>query len=302
MAVATAIALIVGLWQAVAPIPHQRSELGAAVIAGQIYIVAGFEGGNLLERYDPATDTWELLANLPIEINHPAVTAYGGKLYVFGGYLNSDLTAVANAWSYDLETNEWTAIADLPVARGALGAAVVGDRIYVIGGAEDALGGPATGAVDIYDPVTDSWSSGAALPTPREHLAVVALDDRIYAIGGRANGDEDDRFAGANEIYDPTVDSWSTGTALPVPRGGLSGVAVAGRVVVLGGERGTTAFADVNAYDPLNDMWEALPPMSIERHGLAAVATDETIFAITGSTAAGKVENTDLAETLTVHQ
>ncbi|MGH2562051.1 MAG: Kelch repeat-containing protein [Thermomicrobiales bacterium] len=278
-------------WTEGAPIPQERSELAAAVIDGQIYVVGGFGGGERVDRYDVATETWERVADLPVGVHHPGVAALDGALYVGGGYSGDGDRAVDHLWAYDREAEAWEERESLPVAVGALGLAAVDGVLYAVGGATERLGGPVHGAVDAYDPTGDAWQPRAEMPTPREHLAVVAGAGVIYAVGGRANGDEGDQFAGANEVYDPARDAWAGLPALPAPRGGLTGVYADGLVVVMGGERGSDAYDDVNAYDPASAKWSALPPLPIARHGLASAAVEGTVYAITGSVRAQAVEN-----------
>jgi N-acetylneuraminic acid mutarotase len=240
------------------------------------------------------------VADLPEAVHHPGVAALDGLVYVAGGYRIDDMTERSTVWAYDPETDAWERRADLPTPRGALGLVASDGRLYAVGGARRRLGGPVSGAVEVYDPATDRWQRRAELLTPREHLAVVAGSGRIFAIGGRANGDESDRFAAANEAYDPTTDRWESLAPLPTPRGGLTGVYAGERVIVLGGERGTTTFADVDAFDPVTNTWMALPPMPTARHGLASAAVSGRIYAITGSTKAGAVDNTPAVEVLSL--
>jgi hypothetical protein len=56
-----------------APMPTARSGGGKAVIDGKIYVAGGRPpGGSAFEVYDPATDTWEKLPDLPTQRNHLA--------------------------------------------------------------------------------------------------------------------------------------------------------------------------------------------------------------------------------------
>jgi N-acetylneuraminic acid mutarotase len=283
-------------WSQQPPIPQARSELGAAVIGSAIYVAGGFGGGSRVDRFDTQQGTWQRVADLPIAVHHPGVAALDGRLYVAGGYREDDHTAVADVWVYDPATDAWERRAALPVARGAFGLATLDGYLYAVGGALERLGGPATGSVERYDPRSDRWQARQPLPAPREHLAVVAGNGHLYAVGGRANGDESDRFAAAHEVYDPAADRWESLPPLPVPRGGLAGVFVNGWVIVLGGERGQHVFADVNAFDTATSRWTALPAMPAARHGLAAAVVGAILYAMTGSTVAGRVQNTDVVE------
>ena len=285
------------IWMILPAMPRPRSEMEAAAIGGTIYVAGGFGGTAFVDCFDTATGAWTAAADLPRGVHHPGVSALDGRIYVAGGYTDAG-GATDALWVYDPATDHWDPLAPMPTARGALGLATLDGRLYAVGGARERLGGPVTGAVEVYDPATDTWVERAPLPTPREHLAVTAGAGRVFAIGGRANGDEGDPLAGAAEAYEPAADRWETLPPLPTPRGGVSGAFVAGRVVVLGGERGPQTYDTAEAYDPTTATWTALPPLPTARHGLASATVGTTLYAIAGSTRAQAAENTGATEAL----
>lgn len=293
-----------GTWGEVEQMPRPRSEVGAAVIDGWIYVAGGFGGEEMVDRFDPASGTWEELPDLLAGVNHPAVTAHGGVLYVIGGYAKTG-PATDEVWAYDPAAGDWTQRASLPEKIGALGAAAVGDRIYAVGGARERLSGPVSGKVWAYDPATDTWEERASLHTPREHLAVVAGGEKLYALGGRASGSNAPGIGAMVEVYDPTANEWTQLPGLPTPRAGLAGAYLNGRVVVMGGETfetfgsGTT-HAEVEAFDTSTGEWEELASLPTPRHGLAVAAVDGAFYAIAGSTEAGAAVNTGVVERLTL--
>jgi N-acetylneuraminic acid mutarotase len=250
-----------------------------------------------VDRYDPNSDTWTQVAELPVGVNHPGATSLDGKIYVAGGY-GGDNRALDSLQIYDPDADAWQSGAPLPEPIGAFGLVSFEDKLYLVGGALEGLGGPVSGAVRIYNPASDSWSDGPEMLTPREHLAVVATDVKIFAIGGRANGSEDDQLAGANEALDLATMQWSAVAPLPVPRGGLSGLYADDSVIILGGERGDQAFDDVNQYDPASDQWNELPKMIVARHGMPAAAIGRTIYAISGSIHARSADNTAASQAM----
>ena len=81
--------------------------------------------------------------------------------------------------------------------------------------------------VEALDPRTGAWQPRAPLPHPRQLLAVAAAPsggpELLYALGGF------DGVAGSSvvEIYDPRMDRWRAGPALPQPRLGLAAGSVA---------------------------------------------------------------------------
>jgi len=262
------------------------------VLDGQIYVGGGFGATRRLDRYDPSTDTWTNLADLPAGRHHLGVAALSGHIYVVGGHDEDANSATDTVWRYDPATNAWSDIEPLPQGpRGALGTAVLGGLLYAVGGSSGDLGGPATADVSCYDPITATWSMKAPLQIAREHLAVAPALESIVAAGGRNGRDESLALAAATEQYDPAADRWFVGAQLPAPRAGLGAASTRRTVIVVGGERMPDAFADVNQYDPATDQWSNLPSLPEARHGVAAAWHDGWLYAIAGSTLAGRVQN-----------
>ena len=90
---------------------------GADVIDGKIYFTGmaggdGWPGSTLLERYDPMTDSWEMLASRPqggLRYT-PCTTVLDGKYYVIGG-INGDTSVEI----YDPTSNSWSQGVSMPV-------------------------------------------------------------------------------------------------------------------------------------------------------------------------------------------
>ncbi len=288
------------LWRTGTPVPHAHSETPGVAIDGKIYIAGGFEAETRLDMLDTVSGLWTQLASLPAAVHHPGIAALNRSLYLAGGYAADGHTALDAMWRFDPTGGTWEGRASLPKAKGALGLAAAEGALFAVGGAFEHLGGTASADLLRYDPALDRWESLAPLPTAREHLAVAAVSGSIYAIGGRANGDESDAKGGVNERYDLATGLWSTVTPLPVARSGLACAWNEESIIVLGGERGSTLFADVNRYDVQSASWDALPSMPTGRHGTAAAVVGNDLYAIGGSTLAGRVQNTPVVEILTL--
>lgn len=72
------------------------SLAGGAAVSGFLYTVGGTgspagETGtyNLVQEYDPATDKWRRLANLPVARYMLSAAEYNGSLYIYGGQQNN---------------------------------------------------------------------------------------------------------------------------------------------------------------------------------------------------------------------
>jgi hypothetical protein len=196
-------------WSLGAPMPFAAGSCCTAlVLNGQIYVAGGVVGfvlfgsigttTNGLARYDPVSNTWVMLAPMPVGRNHTASGTDGQKLYVFGGRDGGN--AVANGFDtvqiYDPASNTWVSstdpgstLAPLPQARGGMGTAVYYNGEFYVMGGETLNGAGATAnhvynRVDIYNVASNSWRLGAAMPTARHGIYPVLSGNRIYVGGG----------------------------------------------------------------------------------------------------------------------
>src|SRR5215212_4692459 len=117
-------------WRSAQPSPTARTEVGAARIGERVYVVGGYTAPSgdvtgAMQRYNISSNRWARSLTLPIAVNHAAVTAAGGILYVHGGFLASG-GPTDRLYRYDPRANEWTRLPDAPIARGALALQAIG--------------------------------------------------------------------------------------------------------------------------------------------------------------------------------
>ena len=278
-------------WYGARPMPTPRAEVASALVDGRIYVVGGFtedgKSSNVVEVYDPKSDTWTDIEPMPERLDHPMAAGAGGKLFVIGGWRVFGEQASDAVHEYDPATGRWRSRANLPLPRAAGGAASDGATLYVIGGI-----GPEPETGFAYDVATDTWQRLAPMTAPREHLAVVVANRKVYAIGGRWS---DRGNVATVEEYDPPTDTWRARSPMPTARGGLAAAVVrlpfsGERIHVVGGEsfgEGSRTFDNNEAYDPVDDTWSTKAPMPLGRHGLAAQAIDDEVYVIAGGQTPG---------------
>jgi len=268
-------------WRRLAPAPSERTEVTAAAVGPDVYLMGGYRGDgttvSTVQVYDSRRNRWRQGPPLPLAVNHAMAAPVGGSVDVFGGY-TANGTPSASAFRLDL--GGWRRLADLPAGRAAGTAVAVGDKVYLAGGIGP--GGLARTML-VFDAAANRWSSAPGPPTPREHLAGAAADGRVYTIGGRVRGHGD---LGATEVFDPATARWTALPPVPTPRGGLGATATAnGFVVAVGGEPSserTTTFAEADALDVRTGAWRSLPPMPTPRHGLGVAAIGTAVYTLAG--------------------
>lgn len=286
-------------WNSAAPAPIERFESQGLAVNGKLYLFGGFYNAEIqattrADVFDPKTNSWVRIADMPEAITHAGQASDGERIYLVGGYVgDSPGPSTAHVWTYTLASDTWSAGPALPAARGGGGAVLVGRSLHFIGGAT--RGTTVESAVDQGDHFVlnldggTSWTQAAPLPNPRNHIAVVALNGKIYVIGGQHRNNEGTENQEQVDVYDPATDSWTRAANLPRPHSHTSASTfiMANRIISVGGSgndgRNGTPLASVLLYDPQTDVWIALPPLPEGRKTPVADAIDEQIVVATGN-------------------
>lgn len=237
-------------WQEEVPMSIGRGRLAAAAVGGQIYAIGGeMPGGGFtgaVEAYEPVQRTWTLKATKPVPVANVSGAVLAAKIYVPGGSI-SEIGVTAVVEVYDPATDQWAQVAPLPEARAAYALTVHGGKLYLFGGFD---GHQDVATVFVYDPATDEWQPGPSMPSARAFAGAATLDDEIYVVGGYASEVELDRC----EVYLPATGEWQTCAPMLEGRGGLSLIAVGGKLQAIGG--GWDGYLAYNQwYDPGRDAW-----------------------------------------------
>lgn len=139
-------------------LPTAREHLAIVGTSGKLYVIAGRWGNeNLrtLEAYDPASDSWSRLADLPAERGAHAASVIDGRIHVTGGEDLDSAATYGEHWIYDPASDRWEEAATMPTPRHGLDASAVGGKWYVIGGGTGAgfrTFFTLSDAVEIYQP------------------------------------------------------------------------------------------------------------------------------------------------------
>jgi DNA-binding CsgD family transcriptional regulator len=194
-------------WRRGADKPIPVESVGAVELGGKIYVPGGRMGGgemsDQLEIYEPRASTsgrWTRGERLPKGVCAYALGAYGGDLYLFGGW--DGRAYVSESYRYSPQEDRWYPLPPLPTPRAFAGAGTLGGRIYVVGGysGEDELA-----TCEVYDPGRGAWGTCPSMNAPRGGLGVVIVGDTLYAIGGGWTS-----FLVENEFYSPDEGVWKT--------------------------------------------------------------------------------------------
>src|SRR5918992_795738 len=154
-------------WTNGAPMPTPRTEVTAAILGDNIYVIGGFDKSgqvtDIVEAYNIKNNSWTKAAPLPQPLHHTAAASYNGKIYVAGGY-TAPWSPSNKLLIYDPIQNKWQEGNPMPTARGALNAVFVNE---------------------MYDPKQNNWISLEPMPSKRSGIAAAAsVNNSIYVFGG----------------------------------------------------------------------------------------------------------------------
>lgn len=291
-------------WRVISELPTQRKWFSTAVVGGKIYLIGGtlFEnerdgpyGMSLMEVYDPQTNTWQRLADMPTARSGTKAAVVDGKIYVLAGYVGKDHQGAKDlkvVEMYDPQTDTWIRKQDMSRRRATFGIGVVAGKIYAIGGTvhpgdrkpEDPR---RVDLVEVYDPATDIWAKRAGMPTRRKSVRVAVIRDTLYAIGGSGwppVGGAGGPFLGTVEVYEPRINRWTKRPEMPNPRIVFFSVVIDDKIYLIGDSTAEVRLVPIEVYDPFTGRWRLIPAAPSVELPFGVVAVNGKIYAFGGYT------------------
>lgn len=138
-----------GEWTVLAEMSQIRNHVTTVVLNGEIYAIGGREENplsglivdfDLVEIYDPETNTWRRAPSLNFPRAGFAAAVIGGKIYVAGGELLSHLPAdmEPTVEMFDPASNRWTVISEMPIPLHGVSGIAYNEKFYLLAGSNRA--------------------------------------------------------------------------------------------------------------------------------------------------------------------
>jgi sialidase-1 len=295
--------------------PHAGiSGAGMVMVDGQIYLMGGFipagdetqdvnrRSSRWAHRYDPKTDQWTRLPDLPGRREYTRAVAAEGAVYVLGG-ASQDRPTVPSAEVYRLDTANpnagWKTLPSMQVARTHQSVEKIGHQIIVAGGnrydfAEKGYS-PKTiqsTAESLDLSATDQgWTSVAPIPgSPRGWSATAALGGKMYMLGGVTWTAPVRQRLTESLAYDPQQDAWKKLADFPIPISGWETDVYDSRYLITIGGAGARWNDVPFVYDTQLDRWlritSPLPPGALFNDCGVCIQGD-TVYVIGGEGSGG---------------
>jgi N-acetylneuraminic acid mutarotase len=216
------------------------------------------------------TITWTTVAPTTVGRSEGMGAVVNGKLYLFGGYVDTTFKPTSRGDVYNPATNTWTQVASLPFGVSHMGTVVIGDSIYFAGGYPATATNQtfSTTAVWRYDTTTNTFSDLPKLPAARGGGALTAVGRVLHFFGGSDSARKDAAQHWQLDL-DHLTGGWVSKAPLPVATNHVAGVVFEGKVYAIGGQQfqdsNAIQRADVQVYDPATDRWTTRAPLPLAR-------------------------------------
>jgi N-acetylneuraminic acid mutarotase len=202
----------------------------------------------------------------------PRFESYGfsmlGKLYVMGGWADSDLNSTTRADAYDPKTNTWTRLSNMQAPETHAGCAPDPENgvVYFVEGHRGKYPSTPTNECWRYNVASDTWTQMPKVPgDPGGAGAAVVIGNELHYFGGC----KPDRVTNIGNHRVLNLDhpelGWHSEAAMPNRRDHLSAVAIGDNLYAIGGEHGHDKLHvqqnAVEVYNINTDTWSEAAPM-----------------------------------------
>ena len=250
-----------GVWKSTGNLITARGEHTATLLPGGKVLVTGGIGynssGKLVslnkcELYDPTTETWSAAPNIfPARDGHTATLLPSGKVLIAGG--NTGI--LVNAELYDPVSNTWTTTDSMNTARWYHSATLLPTGKVLVAGGISSDTAARLASAELYDSATGTWSVTGSLNLPRVgHTATLLPTVKVLVTGGQQTPGPGGQTPTA-ELYDVASGTWSfTGSMFTTRQAHTATLLRNGKVLVAGGNNGTTTLSSAELYDPFAEL------------------------------------------------
>jgi len=181
------------------PKERRRGSTGNVLYNDKIYIACGIKNGhvgdhkNWLDRYDPTTGKWEILADAPRARDHFQAVLVDGKIVAPAGR-NTGIVpdeafsgTIAEVDVYDIASNTWATLPNnIPTQRAGNAAINFNGELMVVGG-ESTTQEKAHSEVEVLNLTNNEWRTLTPLIEGRHGSGLLHFEGEIYIASGCGN-------------------------------------------------------------------------------------------------------------------
>ena len=164
------------------PMKNARCCPKVVCLKCEVYVFGGDDRTLIrsVEKYSPATKTWNKVTGMYDDREHFCACAFMGKVYVVGGRYSKVFKNTNSCLRFDTKDSSWKEVAVINEARSSAACAVFEGRIIVSGGIDNNY--DELNSVEYYDFVADLWIPMSSMIEERSHHSLVVVKSKLFAV------------------------------------------------------------------------------------------------------------------------
>jgi len=285
-------------WMTRKPLSLGRCFTSSISHSGKIYAFGGSTGDtihNVLECFDPKTNTWTKMHQMPSARCGYALVAVGDYILCLGGIemINEKQQLSSKVEAYNVPNNQWMRATNMPSPRAYFSAIFSNNRVFCFGG----LG---TSNFSIFDPSTNVWEPTATpLPSERFILSAIEYKGLVYLLGGSAEGGVEKIQV---DIFNPLDRTFLQEGRFEMDNINSQGaVLINNKVVCVGGIGSDGRYTEkVRILDLETKTWTEGPNLPSARSGFGVAGLNGSVYCIGGRSVGDDQNPRDLDDTLSL--
>ena len=232
-------------WVSLPLMPYPRSQHGAAVCDGVLYVMGGADSAPVC-CFNPKQNKWSSLGTT-WKLEGCSVTCFHEELYVIGGE-----GSWCNVQIYNPIHDKWRQGSLMESCRAGHSAVVLQECIYAIAGHDGTV---CQNSVECYNPLTDQWNKVSNISKARRFAAAATTGEKIIVVGGFGDM-TDTTIEPSCEMFEPRTNQWSLLSSPLWPRAAHGIVSIDDDIYMFGGEDERRLKTSVEHFDVKNNEWK----------------------------------------------
>jgi len=177
-------------WSSIASMKEGRWNHSLLEIKGKLYAVGGLRSLSgddriaTIEEYNFDTNSWAVIADIPIPLAQSRAVYCNGEIFVVAGAEEraNSYTVSNRVIAYNLETQQWSEKGSINESRIAFAIDVVDNQIVVAGGINK---GVKMNSAELFSPETDTWLHINNISELKNGSMACVVNESMYVIGGQ---------------------------------------------------------------------------------------------------------------------